>query len=68
MRAAKTEYALPRASGRCQRVLEQKISLVELVTAILGVNAGELVIGAEFVEGFLGTPMVGETDEQVSSA
>jgi DNA-binding NarL/FixJ family response regulator len=46
--------------------LGKKISLAELVAAILGVNSGELVIGAEFVEGFLGPLTIGETDEQAA--
>lgn len=46
--------------------LSKKISIAELVAAILGVNAGELVIGAEFVEGFIGFSTVSKIDDQAT--
>ncbi len=45
--------------------LSKTISLPELITAILSVKAGDLVIGADFVEELLGSPTIDETKKQV---
>ena len=58
---------LPAINAGARGLLSKKVSLQELVAVILGVFAGELVIGAEFVRGFIGSSKISEKDEQADS-
>lgn len=54
-------------SAGAKGFLSKNVSLQELVTAIMGVHAGELIIGAEFAQRFIDCSSIDKKDGQADS-